>query len=98
MGAAVRSSEAARKLVALFREAGYVRTPDPERCEREDSRSYKKGWEVRLVVSSKRELDQARSLLRQCGFRVPKAWMKSSRYVQPVYGEQAVAWFQRGGR
>jgi len=69
--------------------------PNPERYYSEDAQSYKKGYEVRLVVSSKRKLAEVRSCLRLAGFPIAKSFTKHSKYVQPVYGLEAVEWFTK---
>ncbi len=75
-----------------FRRSGYVRVVD-KTLRKEMGQKYKKGYEVRLVVKTKRELTQIRQLLRQVGFKTGKPFEKHSRMVQPIYGKSAVEWF-----
>jgi len=86
------TSAAAAALLGWFERTAYVRCCDPERRVRERA-SYKKGFEVRLVLESKEDVRIVRRLLRAVGLRPGKTFGKHSRIVQPVYGEPAVRWF-----
>ncbi len=88
---AYASRTAAARLVKLFEASGYVRRPDPAR--QSDYRTYKKGSEVRLVLSSTAELKRAREALRVLGFTPGRPFRKSSRIVLPLYGAAAVRFF-----
>ncbi len=54
---------------------------------------YKKGYEVRLVVKTWREVMRIRQLLHCVGFKAGRPFKKHSRIVQPIYGKAAVEWF-----
>jgi hypothetical protein len=82
-----------QQLAAFFERNGYFRLPNPLRQEREGHQVYKKGYEVRLVAYSKRELQLIRRLLRQADFSLVKPHEKYLRWVQPVYGREAVERF-----
>lgn len=82
-------------LANLFARTGYVRRCDAARREL-DGRSYKKGYEVRFLLVSERQVQEARRLLCAAGLQPGKVFRKHSRYVQPVYGRAAVEWFIRG--
>lgn len=71
-----------------------MRVPDLEK-RRQLRATYKKGWEVRLVLASKTELEEARHLLMMEGYRLGRPFAKHSRWVQPVYGKAAVEFFAR---
>jgi len=77
----------------LFERSGYVRVPNLGR-RRELAGRYKKGYEVRLVLTDQKELSYARGLLRAMGF-VPGAPFRHAGgcWAQPVYGRAAVQWF-----
>lgn len=77
----------------MFEQSGYVRRFDPERRKRVGSSLYKKGFEVRLVLTSEEELREARRLLEVVGLRPGKPFRKNSRFVQPIYGRSALDWF-----
>jgi hypothetical protein len=51
---------------------------------------YKKGWEVRIVVDSRRELSEVRNLLKALKLLPGKPYVKGPRWVQPIYGRVAV--------
>ncbi len=80
-------------LAQFFRQSGYIRRPDVERREQLGYTRYKKGYEVRLVVRTQRELAQVRRLVRQAGFAPGKPFQKHHQLVQPVYGKAAVDYF-----
>ena len=84
--------EVVERLAGLFRRNGYLRWPNPIR-RAADPRTYKKGYEVRLVAESKAELRQIRRLLRAAGFAPGRPFAKARQWRQPVYGRQAVARF-----
>ena len=88
---------ALRALMRFFERNGYVRSPDPKKQRRFGS-DYKKGYEVRLVADSKAELREIRRLLKEAGFKVARSFEKNYRYVQPVYGQEAVERFLRKKR
>lgn len=80
-------------LAGFFRRNGYVRWQNPKRCDKEGSRRYKKGDEVRLAADSARELKLIRRLLREAGFRTARPFVKGRQYRQPIYGREDVARF-----
>ncbi|MBL8861469.1 MAG: hypothetical protein JNK02_05600 [Planctomycetes bacterium] len=80
------------RLRTLFERNACVRMPDPGRLD-EGYQVYKKGWEVRLVLEDDGELDDARRLLDQAGFRPGKPYRKGLKWIQPVYGREAVERF-----
>src|SRR2546427_9216150 len=76
-------------LARLYQTSGYVRLSDEQR-KRKDAQKYKKGSEVRFVVGTRGELEIVRGLLRQVGLKPGAPFQKHSRWVQPVYGREAV--------
>lgn len=82
-------------LVCFYQRNGYLRRPNVDRRKKE-SRSYKMGYEIRLVANTKRELTELRRAIRQAGLKPGKAFAKVNRWVQPIYGLDAldrfVAW------
>ena len=85
---------AIRRLAALFHANGYVRRPNPDKKSvgREHG-TYHKGYEVRLVLVSERELTEVRELLDLLGFKLANPHTKGKMFRQPVYGKQAVEAF-----
>lgn len=79
-------------LVELFQRNGYMRVPNIERRD-EDKQSYKKGYEIRIVVRTQRELVSVRQLLRQLELKAGKPFMKANQWVQPIYGKAALERF-----
>ena len=75
--------------VRIDLDAVVVRCPDARRM-REGWRSYKKGWEVRLIVRSYPEIDRLRAWLCEHALRPGAPYEKGLRLVQPVYGEDQV--------
>ncbi|MCI0699654.1 MAG: hypothetical protein L0241_01020 [Planctomycetia bacterium] len=85
---------ATEELVELYQRGGCIRQPNPVR-RAEEKRTYKKGYEVRLYVTTKTELTRIRRLLRQVGFKkLGSAYGKHRGYIQPLYGQEAVKWFR----
>lgn len=82
------------ELSKYFKLNGYFRVPN-EKLRKLKGRDYKKGYEVRFVVNDKKELFKIISLLNKAGFKVGKSFKKSNKYVQPIYGKEAVEKFQR---
>ena len=80
-------------LVALYQRNGYMRVPDDSRRE-DEPRKYKKGYEIRLVTNTQRDITAIRRLLRQVGLKGGKPFQKSNQWVQPVYGRQAMDRFK----
>jgi len=80
------------ELLRWFERGGYLRCCDPQRRAREGD-AYKKGYEVRFVLDSEKNLQEVRRLLAAAGIRPGKPFRKHQRYVQPVYGRSTVEWF-----
>jgi hypothetical protein len=81
------------ELVQFYRRNGYLRLPDEDRQQSEGPRNYKKGYEIRFVAMSKKELATIRRLLKTAGFKPGNPFPKVHRYVQPVYGREATVRF-----
>jgi len=90
----VSAKAATARLAQLFQRNGYIRVPREAR-RRELGSRYKKGWEVRLVLKSEEELEEARHLVEQAGLKAGKAFKKYKQYAQPIYGKGAVDLFSR---
>lgn len=88
----------AAQLAALFEQSGYIRRQDRAQLEELGYTEYKKGNEVRLVVASLAELRRAQELVAAVGLKAGKPFTKHSRHVLPLYGAQAVKWFQKHAR
>ena len=82
------------RLKFFFDRNGYLHFPDPVRQEQEGHTKYKKGHEVRLVAHDEVELEEIRGLLEQADFSVSKSYIKGHRFIQPIYGRQAVEHFR----
>lgn len=84
---------ARRRLYTSFN--GYVRVPNPERLANGRSGgtsrkgSYKKGWELRLVVPAD-ELEKAREMILAAGLNPARPFVKGRQIIQPIYGYQPV--------
>ena len=76
-------------LTQYLRANSYARVPDETRQE-EGWSSYKKGYEMRIVVKSQDDLRKVRRLLQDASIKPGKAYRKAQQWVQPVYGKQAV--------
>ncbi|MDX9719673.1 MAG: hypothetical protein RBU37_02930 [Myxococcota bacterium] len=84
--------QAEQYLVERFRHNVQIRTLDEEARARLGSR-YKKGYEVRLLAGDDDDLQLIRSLIQRVGLKVARPFKKRDRWVQPLYGKQAVDWF-----
>lgn len=85
------SGAAADRVREVFARCGFVRAPNPERVTAEGP-TYHKGWEVRFVLDSSREVVELARLLRQTGLRHGSPYLKRTQFVLPVYGRPAVEW------
>ena len=93
-----KKPKSARALLReVFRLRGYLREPDSQRRGRQ-GQGYKKGYEVRLGVSTRQEIVQVRKLLREAGLKPGKDYEHHNAYVIPLYGLEAVAYFRSLGR
>ncbi len=81
------------ELRVRFQQHGCFRAPDLQR-RKNDSRGYKKGYEVRLVAQDRKDLARLRRLLKAAGFKAGKAYPKHSQLIQPVYGRDALLRFR----
>lgn len=77
-------------LAAAIRRNSYVRTPNTARRKAERTK-YKKGWEVRFVLSSEEELAQLRELLNAASIPPAQPFVKRKQWIQPVYGKDMVS-------
>lgn len=87
------NDSAVSQLVGFFRRNGYLRVPDLARRE-EELRTYKMGYEIRLVAQSKQELATIRRLLRAAGLKPGRPFSKTNQWCQPVYGKLAMETFR----
>lgn len=65
----------------------YFRVPDMNRRKKEKA-GYKKGYEVRIPVTTYSELRELRKVLSLLGFSPAKPYKKNLQYVQPLYGKE----------
>lgn len=79
-------------LVEFYRRNGYMRVPN-EALREDAPREYKKGYEIRLIAKSQRELTAMRRLIRQVDLRPGKPFSKHKQWVQPIYGRDAMDLF-----
>lgn len=86
------SPHAVEQLTAFFDRNGYVRVPDSDR-RADTPRSYKKGYEVRLVANSAAELRTIRRLLKAAGFPLASPFTHAKQWRQPLYGQEDVSRF-----
>lgn len=80
------------QLVDFYNRNGYMRVPDKDR-RKKNPRTYKMGYEIRLVAQTKRELALIRRLLRSVGLKPGKPFSKVNQWCQPIYGKSAVERF-----
>ena len=88
----VPSAAVVEELATLFYRNGYVRVPDMDR-RAATPRTYKKGYEVRLVADTTEELEYIQHLLRLAGFEPGQPFAKAKQWRQPLYGRAAVERF-----
>jgi hypothetical protein len=77
----------------LWAYPAYAREPHLEYRKERGSQSYKKGWEVRIVLTGQSELPAVHELILAAGFRVARPFAKRGRIIQPIYGKKAVEEF-----
>ncbi len=80
------------RLFEFFMRCSSVRQPKAERRAEEPS-TYKKGWELRLVLEDLDELEEARRLLSRIRLKPGRPYRKGRKWVLPIYGREAVAAF-----
>lgn len=88
---------ALRRLGLCFAANGCIREPNPDRLA-EGHRAYKKGWEVRIVLESQAEAEEVRQWVIRVGLRPGLRYRKGSRWIQPIYGFEAVRLIRAAGR
>ena len=81
------------KLRQLFRSHGYARCYDPKKRKKRGSNVYKKGYEIRLIAYSYKELQNIQEMLDKVGFRRGRPFMKHKQWVQPLYGKEIFVFF-----
>lgn len=77
-------------LADYVRANSYARVPIADRQE-EGWGTYKKGYELRIVVKSQDDLKKLRRLLLDAGIQPGKAYRKARQWVVPVYGKVYVS-------
>ncbi len=86
-----------RRLGSCSARNGCIREPNPDRLA-EGHQAYKKGWEVRIVLESQAEAEEVRQLAIRLGLRPGRRYRKGLRWVQPIYGFEAVRLIREAGR
>lgn len=71
----------------------YARMANLDRRFELTSAKYKKGWEVRVVVTEAEIAEEVRELARQAGFRPGRPFAKGRQWAVPIYGREAVEAF-----
>src|SRR3990172_9091139 len=82
-------SKIALWLTTLLQRNGCFRFPRQDLRQKLGQR-YKKGWEARFVLESVTGLLEVGRLVRRLGLRPGRSYRKRNKWVQPIYGEQAV--------
>lgn len=80
------------RLVRFYLRNGCVRAPRADRLP-DGHETYKKGWEIRLMLESRQELAEIRRLLAATGLPKRRPYKKRKQWVQPIYGLEAVKRF-----
>jgi hypothetical protein len=83
------TTAALTSLTDYLRANSYARVPNEDRQE-EGWSSYKKGYELRIVVRTQDDVRKVRRMLQDAGIHPGKPFRKAQQWVQPVYGRQAV--------
>jgi hypothetical protein len=82
------TKKSALKLVKMiFERRSSVRYQNQERYEKEGHEKYKKGYEIRLIVSEE-EYAEVNSALELLGFYPGKPYFKGVKQVIPIYGRE----------
>ncbi|MBI2565586.1 MAG: hypothetical protein HYV63_00955 [Candidatus Schekmanbacteria bacterium] len=85
--------EAIAELAERFQRNGHVRHPSAERRKEAGTIVYKKGYEVRLIAHSEKELAHIQKLLDLLGFRFGEPYPQAGHFRQPIYGREQVERF-----
>ena len=72
----------------------YARIPNFDQRQAVTTQKYKKGWEVRVIVTEADIAEEVRELARQAGFRPGRPFAKGKQWAVPIYGADAVDAFQ----
>ncbi len=80
-------------LEEFFRRNGYVRAPN-QHLKQKLGAKYHKGWEIRFVLRTPKELTQVQQLLCDAGFKCGNHFTKHGRLILPVYGRHAADYFR----
>ncbi len=83
----ITQKEALRVLKEIFLRGGYYRVKNIGKAESFGSQTYKKGYEIRFMPKSKKELELLREAISSLGLYVSKPFKKRNRIVQPLYGK-----------
>lgn len=86
--------KAQRDAVSVYRSGpSCVCTPNESR-RKEGHHIYKKGWEIRVALTSRKEAADAARTLARAGLRPGRPYPKSAtRWILPVYGRDATKEF-----
>ncbi len=76
-------------LAEYVRANSYARVPSTDRQD-EGWTTYKKGYEMRIVVKTQDDLKKLRRLLVEADIQPGKAFRKAKQWVVPVYGKAQV--------
>ena len=68
----------------------YARIPNFDTRHRLSTEKYKKGWEVRVIVTGADVAEEVRELARKAGFRPGRPFAKGRQWAVPIYGAEAV--------
>ena len=85
-----KATQVKKRLTAWFNQHGWAQSPPDQRLRKEFSRTYKRGYEVRLSALPE-ELDELLSLLQRADFKPGTPFPKANRLVVPLYGREQ-AW------
>lgn len=80
-------------IVDAFQQGGCARIRDLAKRELHTSLKYKKGYEIRLPVSTTEEKLTLLEALELLGFRAGKPYPKHRQFIIPIYGKQQVEKF-----
>ncbi len=73
-----------------LRANSYARVPDEDRQD-EGWSSYKKGYELRIVVKTQTDVKNVKRLLADAKIKPGKPYRKAQQWVLPVYGKESVS-------
>lgn len=83
-----KTAQVPAKVIRLFRQCGYLRTPPASSHNGHDRAGGHRGYEVRFMAHSREECQKIVRLLKACRIDPGKPFNKGQQWRVPVYGRR----------